>query len=71
MSAVACPCCKSENCLLWHRYQEKRRGTWRTGRKLGRTIYIGDTLVGMVDTVEIAAEIVEAMNRPNGDADDL
>lgn len=35
---------------------------WRTGHKLGRTLYIGDTLIGMVDTPALAAEIVEAMN---------
>lgn len=36
--------------------------TWRTGTKLGRTLYRDEVLVGMVDTAEIAAEIVEAMN---------
>jgi hypothetical protein len=35
---------------------------WRVGRKLGRTLYRDDRIVGMVDTKEIAAEIVEAMN---------
>lgn len=37
--------------------------TWRVGKKLGRTLYIGDTVVGMVDTPELAAQIVWAMNR--------
>ncbi len=35
---------------------------WRVGRKLGRTLYRGDECVGMVDTPEIAAQIVKAMN---------
>jgi hypothetical protein len=35
---------------------------WRAGCELGRTLYIGETCVGMVDTAEIAAAIVEAMN---------
>lgn len=35
---------------------------WRVGRKLGRTLYIDEVLVGMVDTREIAAAICDAMN---------
>jgi hypothetical protein len=35
---------------------------WRVGRKLGRTLYRDDVCVGMVDSPEIAAEIVAAMN---------
>jgi hypothetical protein len=35
---------------------------WRVGRKLLRTLYRDDVVVGMVDTPEIAEEIVEAMN---------
>lgn len=43
---------------------------YRTGRKVGRTIYrvVGDSasdddvLVGMLDTPELAAEFVDAMN---------
>jgi hypothetical protein len=35
---------------------------WRVGRKLGRTLYRDDVVVGMVDTPEIAAAIIEAMN---------
>lgn len=38
-------------------------GNWRVGRKLGRTLYRDDICVGMVDNPELAAEIVEAMNR--------
>jgi hypothetical protein len=38
---------------------------WRVGRTLGRTLYRDDVCVGMVDTPELAAEIVEKMN---GDA---
>lgn len=37
--------------------------TWRVGTKLGRTLYRDEALVGMVDTPEIAAEIVDALNR--------
>lgn len=42
----------------------KKRGgaRWRVGKKLRRTLYIGDRLVGLVDTPEIAAAIVRAMN---------
>jgi len=35
---------------------------WRTGRKVGRTIYRDDTLVGVVDTPELARELVDAAN---------
>jgi hypothetical protein len=35
---------------------------WRVGKKLGRTLYINDQVIGMVDTVEIAKAIVAAMN---------
>jgi hypothetical protein len=36
--------------------------SWRVGRRLGRTLYLDDECVGMVDTPEIAARIVETMN---------
>jgi hypothetical protein len=36
--------------------------TWRVGTKLGRTLYRDEVFVGVVDTPEIAAEIVAAMN---------
>jgi hypothetical protein len=36
--------------------------TWRVGRKLGRTLYRDEVCVGIVDTPEIAAEIVAACN---------
>ena len=36
--------------------------TWRVGRKLGRTLYKDDACVGMVDTPELAVEIVHSMN---------
>lgn len=47
---------------------------WRTGRKVGRTIYAvlgdavsdADTLIGMLDTPELAAEAVAAHNRELG-----
>ncbi len=35
---------------------------WRRGRKVGRTLYREDVLVGVVDTPELAAAIVNAMN---------
>lgn len=35
---------------------------WRVGSKLGRTLYRDGICVGMVDSPEIAAEIVEAMD---------
>jgi hypothetical protein len=43
---------------------------WRTGRKVGRTIYLqlgpepseDDPLIGVMDTRELAAEAVEAHN---------
>lgn len=36
--------------------------SWRVGHSLGRTLYRDEVLVGMVDTAELAAEIVNAMN---------
>lgn len=36
--------------------------TWRVGRKLRRTLYVDDQVVGMVDTPDLAARIVAAMN---------
>ena len=36
--------------------------SWRVGTKLGRTLYVDDLCVGMVDTPELAAAIVAAMN---------
>ena len=36
---------------------------WRVGRSVGRTLYLDGKLVGLVDTPELAAEIVETMNR--------
>jgi hypothetical protein len=38
--------------------------TWRVGRKLGRTLYRDDQCVGMVDTPELASEIVRTMTSP-------
>lgn len=38
---------------------------WRVGRKLGRTLYRDEQLVGMVDSPEIAAEIVACMRAVN------
>ena len=48
--------------------------SWRTGRKVGRTIYAqlgpepsdDDVLIGMMDTPELAAEACAAHNRGMG-----
>jgi hypothetical protein len=37
----------------------------RTGRRVGRTIYDGDELVGVMDTRELASAVVAAFNRPS------
>lgn len=37
-------------------------GSWRVGRKLGRTLYVDDVCVGMVDTPALASEIVHKMS---------
>jgi hypothetical protein len=37
---------------------------WRVGRQIGRTIYDkNDTLIGVMDTPELAARVVAAVNR--------
>jgi len=38
---------------------------WRVGRKVGRTLYLDDVLVGMLDTPELAAKAVAALNGVN------
>ena len=43
---------------------DKVPGKWRVGRKLGRTLYIGDRCVGIVDNALIAEELVAAANAP-------
>ena len=35
---------------------------WRVGKKLGRTLYKDNRCIGMVDSPELAAEIVAVMN---------
>jgi hypothetical protein len=35
---------------------------WRVGRKLGRTLYLDDNVIGMVDTPALANWIVNTMN---------
>lgn len=35
---------------------------WRVGRKLGRTLYLDDKLMGIMDDPAVAAQIVSAMN---------
>ena len=37
---------------------------WRVGRTLGRTLYLNGQCVGMVDTKELATDIVDRMNGP-------
>lgn len=37
-------------------------GRWRTGRKLVRTMYLDDKLVGMMDTPELATMAVASLN---------
>lgn len=36
--------------------------TWRIGRKVGRTLYRNDELVGVMDTPELAAQVVAALD---------
>lgn len=38
------------------------REGWRTGRKVGRTLYLDGSLVGLMDTPELAAKVVGALN---------
>jgi hypothetical protein len=48
-----------------------RKMYWRTGRKLGRTIYAqlgpgaadADWLIGMMDSLELAEDVVAAHNK--------
>jgi len=50
--------------------------TWRRGRKLGRTIYVqagalssdNDVLIGVMDTPELAALVVDAVNHLEAEA---
>lgn len=38
---------------------------WRAGRSVGRTLYDeNDELIGVMDTSELAAIVVDAVNRP-------
>lgn len=36
---------------------------FRVGRTLGRTVYDGDTLIGLMDTPDLATMVVRALNR--------
>lgn len=38
------------------------RGVWRVGRKVGRTIYADEALIGVMDRREDAAAVVAAQN---------
>lgn len=40
---------------------------WRCGRKVGRTLYKDGQLVGLLDTREMAAQVVATMNRTAGE----
>lgn len=44
--------------------QELKARHWRVGSKVGRTLYLNDKLVGMMDTPELATLAVEALNSP-------
>lgn len=44
--------------------------TWRTGRTVGRTVYIGDRLVGLMDTPELAELLVFAERYATSDGPD-
>jgi hypothetical protein len=35
---------------------------WRQGRSVGRTVYIGDTLVGVMDSPALAEQVVAVVN---------
>jgi hypothetical protein len=37
---------------------------WRVGHHLGRTVYLDDELVGLMDTPELGALVVGALNGP-------
>ncbi len=58
--------------------EEAAVSIWRTGRKVGRTIYVqqgdapsdSDPLIGVMDTPELAAEAVEAVSGKRGAARD-
>jgi hypothetical protein len=52
--------------------QAEPRKPWRVGRKVGRTVYEGagddGKLIGVMDTRELAALVVESVNRAMGSA---
>lgn len=39
---------------------------WRVGRKVGRTVYREESLVGVMDTPELARLVVDAVSRTSG-----
>jgi len=39
---------------------------WRVGRKVGRTIYLDGKLVGVMDTPELARQVVAALRGEKG-----
>lgn len=44
---------------------------WRTGKKVGRTIYAGDTLIGVMDRREDAELVVRAVNAMKSEVGEL
>lgn len=48
--------------------KKKPKSRWRVGRKLGRTLYLDDELVGVVDESFLAVWIVTRMNGGHGDS---
>jgi hypothetical protein len=42
--------------------------SWRVGREVGRTLYLNETLVGLMDTPDLAAAVVAVMNAQVADA---
>lgn len=51
---VTCPACRANKAST---------PIWRVGKTLGRTLYKNEELVGLLDTPELAAEVVQAMNK--------
>lgn len=52
----------TEKDLLYLEKLYKNTSPWRRGIGVGRTIYAGDTMVGVVDNANVADHIVIAVN---------
>lgn len=63
-SHATCESCRSVMRQAWE-LLVGRSGPYRTGRKLGRTVYRADDdiLIGVMDTPELGAMVVDALNR--------